>query len=286
MHSEYFAGIAKYDYGSLAARIDATSTAGISFIRFGVDDIPDTSELIDSEGNIHYDNIKSFSAVDYAFLFSFAKMTKINGFRYGANAKIIHRIAGSFAKSWGFGLDLGLRYDFNKWTFGLMCRDVSSTFNAWDYSFNDQMIKVFSITGNEIPKNTLEVTKQSFILGAARKFSILNSHLSILPAIDFDITTDGERNVLLKGKSIGIAPHAGLELGYRNIVFVRGGITNIQKESDMNGNKSRTFQPNLGAGVNIKNILSIDYALTDIGNNSLALYSNIFSLKLNINRKK
>src|SRR5688572_3355730 len=39
MHAEYFAGIAKYDFGGLAAPIDATRTIGFSVIRFAVDDI-------------------------------------------------------------------------------------------------------------------------------------------------------------------------------------------------------------------------------------------------------
>ena len=71
MHSEYFAGIAKYDYGSLATRLDPKSVLAVSVVRFGVDDIPDTSELIDANGNINYDRIQSFSAADYGFLFSY-----------------------------------------------------------------------------------------------------------------------------------------------------------------------------------------------------------------------
>jgi hypothetical protein len=41
---------------------------------------------------------------------------------------------------------------------------------------------------------------------------------------------------------------------------------------------------NIGIGINIKDKLIIDYALTDLGNQSIALYSNIFSLKFNINK--
>src|SRR5690606_6069339 len=37
MHSEYFAGIAKYDYVAFATHIDSQSTIGFSAIRFGVD---------------------------------------------------------------------------------------------------------------------------------------------------------------------------------------------------------------------------------------------------------
>ena len=122
MHSEYFAGIAKYDYAAIGKTIDSSSAASISFIRFGVDDIPNTTELIDAGGNINYDRITTFSAADYAFILSYGRKglprnrqlgassidvvdpnSLVNKFRWGVNAKIIHRQVGSFAASWGFG---------------------------------------------------------------------------------------------------------------------------------------------------------------------------------------
>jgi hypothetical protein len=69
-------------------------------------------------------------------------------------------------------------------------------------------------------------------------------------------------------------------------VFLRGGFGNFQQETNIDGKKRTTFQPNIGVGIVIKKIVAIDYALTDIGNASIALYSNVFSLKVNINRKK
>ncbi|MDH3381935.1 MAG: hypothetical protein OEL54_04475, partial [Flavobacteriaceae bacterium] len=54
MHAEYFAGIAKYDYAAYAFALDDQSAMGISLIRFGVDDILNTTELIDNQGNIDY----------------------------------------------------------------------------------------------------------------------------------------------------------------------------------------------------------------------------------------
>jgi hypothetical protein len=73
MHAEYFAGIAKYDYIGASKRIDSNSVAGISFIRFGVDNIPNTLELVDANGNVDYSRIKSFNAVDAAVLISYAR---------------------------------------------------------------------------------------------------------------------------------------------------------------------------------------------------------------------
>ena len=52
MHSEYFKGIAKYDYLGFSKRLDENSVGGISLIRFGTDDIPNTTQLIDKEGNV------------------------------------------------------------------------------------------------------------------------------------------------------------------------------------------------------------------------------------------
>jgi len=47
MHAEYFAGIAKYDYGGLAYKIDTNQSVAFSYIRFGVDNIMNTTQLID-----------------------------------------------------------------------------------------------------------------------------------------------------------------------------------------------------------------------------------------------
>jgi hypothetical protein len=285
MHSEYFAGIAKYDYGAIAIQIDPNSAGGFSFIRFGVDDIPNTTDLIDAEGNINYDRITTFSAADYGFIFSYArKYPKVEGLNYGANIKVIHRRVGDFARAWGFGLDLGIQYEYKKWRFGLTAKDITSTFNAWSYDLTDVMKETFTRTNNVIPENSLELTLPRVILGAGRRFD-LPKKFSALFDVDIDMTFDGMRNVLIKSSPISIDPHLGLEFGYNDIIFLRGGFGNIQQETDMTNKRKWTFQPNLGVGIVIKKIVFIDYALTDIGNASIALYSNVFSLKFNINKK-
>ena len=91
MHAEYFAGIAKYDYGSFAAKIDSASAFGFSIVRFGVDDIPNTIDLVDQNGNVNYDNITSFAAVDNAFILSYARSLPVEGLTIGGSAKVIYR---------------------------------------------------------------------------------------------------------------------------------------------------------------------------------------------------
>ncbi|HEY0030670.1 MAG TPA: PorV/PorQ family protein [Bacteroidia bacterium] len=283
MHSEYFAGIAKYDYGAFATRLDSSSVLGISLVRFGVDDIPNTTELIDANGNVDYDRITTFSAVDYAFMVSYAKQLKIPGLRLGGSAKVIRRKVGDFAGAWGFGLDAGAQYDYKKWKFAAMARDVTSTFNAWSFNLSEETKQVFLATGNEIPENSVEITLPKLLLGAARKFDFTEK-ISLLAEIDLDATFDGKRNVLIKSKAVSMDPHMGLEASYMNMIFLRGGIGNFQTYTDALGKNIKTFQPNIGVGVKIKSVY-IDYALTDIGDQSVALYSNVFSIKVDINKK-
>ncbi len=286
MHSQYFAGLATYDYGAIAIKADENNHLGFSFIRFGIDDIPDTSELIDAEGNIHYDRIRSFNAADNAFIISYARqIPEYENLQIGANAKIIRRTAGSFASAWGFGLDIGIKYRLNDWNFALVGRDITTTFNAWSYDLDDSMREVFTVTGNEIPISSYELTMPRVILGASREFAIIND-LNLLTSLDIMLTTDGKRNVLIPGDPFSIEPALGMELSYRNIIFLRGGIGNFQRYYLPNEERTISLQPNIGVGINIRDILFIDYALTDVGDNSIALYSNVFSLKLNINRRE
>lgn len=284
MHSEYFAGIAKYDYLGLAHAIDDKSAAGFSVIRFAVDDIPNTTQLIDEEGNVDYERITTFTAADYAFLFSYARKLKVEGLSVGGNFKIIHRKVGEFAKSWGFGIDAGVTYKRNDhWKFGGVVRDATSTFNAWTFSLDETMKEVFDLTGNEIPENGLELTLPRIILGANYRTDIGKKGLYFSGELDLDLTTDGRRNTLLKTGLVSGDPHLGISFGFKQYVALRGGISNMQYIKDFDDTKHLTIQPNIGIGLHIKNIF-LDYAFTDIGDQSTALYSHVISLRLLLNR--
>lgn len=284
MHSEYFAGIAKYDYVGLSHAVDAKSTVGMSFIRFAVDDIPNTTQLIDNEGNVDYDRITTFTAADYALLFSYARKLKIEGLSVGGNFKIIHRKVGDFAKSWGFGIDAGAQYQRNEhWKFGLMARDITSTFNAWIFNLDATTQEVFLNTGNALPQNGLELTLPRIILGTQGKYNLGKKGIFAAGEIDLDITTDGKRNTLLKSSVFSADPHMGVQLGFKSYVVLRMGIGNMQYIKNFDDSKKLTVQPNIGIGINIKNF-SLDYAYTDIGDESTALYSHVISLRLKLNR--
>lgn len=292
MHAQYFAGIANYDYLGFATHIDENSTIGVSAVRFGVDGILNTFELI-QDGQIDYDRVKEFSAVDYGIILSYARKKQLRKYRdvkfgYGINAKIIHRIVGPFAKGTGFGADAGIKLEMPKsgWRIGIMARDITSTFNSWTYTFTDEEEQILAATNNSIPVNSLEVTLPRILFGVAKLFTW--DEISLNAEVNLDLTTDGKRNTLIKTGLASIDPHIGFEGAYElngkdNKLFLRTGINNIQKELNDDGDKKTTLQPSIGVGVQLGKI-SLDYSFTDVGDASSALYSNIFSLKFNISR--
>ena len=86
-----------------------------------------------------------------------------------------------------------------------------------------------------------------------------------------------------------LIPASVLNLGYKNLIFVRGGIYNFQKAladgDTLNQKKVWIYQPSIGVGFKLKNI-GIDYAFTNLANQSNPLYTHIFSLRLNLVKKK
>ena len=286
MHAEYFAGIAKYDYAGVGYRVDDHSSVALSYIRFGVDNIMNTTQLIDAQGNVDYDRISYFSTSDNALLLSYAyAFSKVEGLALGANAKIIYRNIGKFAHAWGFGLDFGLQYHHKGWQAGAMLRDGTSSFNAWSYQLTDEMLETFQRTGNELPENSLELTMPALLLSGAKKVEF-GKGFNATFALGFDCTFDGRRNNLVSTSVMSMDPHFGMEFAYKNIVALRAGLGNFQKEPDFDGKNRTTLQINLGLGVCIKGFATIDYAFTDIGDLSIAQYSHIFSLKLAIDKFK
>lgn len=283
MHNEQFAGIANHEYGSVAFKLSDKSAAAISLIRLGVDGIPNTLYLM-QDGQINHSLIRSFSAVDYAFMGSYATRTKIEGLDLGGNVKIIRRVVGDFGGAWGFGIDLSAAYKRNDWQFAFVGRDVTTTFNAWSFQMSENDKKQLQATGNAIPKGGLELTLPRFTFGMARKFQLNQSKFSVCPELNLDLTTDGQRNVLISSKYINLDPRIGIEIGYNELIYLRGGYGTLQRVIDFTGNKSLNGMPSLGLGIQLKN-LSIDYALGNAFNQGLIGMSNMVSLRLSINRK-
>jgi len=280
MHTEYFQGIAKYDYAAFAKPLDDQSAVAVSFIRFSVDDILNTTQLIDSQGNIDFNRISLFNASDMALHLAYAKHQLLKNFDFGMNAKIVHRRIGDFANSWGFGLDAGFQYQTENYKFGLMLRDITTTFNAWSIDS-----ETFESISNAIPNQnqeepeTLELTKPKAQFGISRLFQF--GH-------DYKLTTEVDLNMrfletndLIATSFISIDPSIGFQLAYDNMVYLRAGVNNFQKQTNFDDSKSLSVEPNFGVGFKYNGI-QIDYALSNIGGASGTLYSNVFSIKVDL----
>jgi hypothetical protein len=281
MHAEYFAGIAQYDYLGFSTPLGNQNRVAVSLIRFGVDDIPDTRFLYDANGAINYNNIQFFNAADYALLLSFARDIS-DKIKLGANAKVIHRNVGKFAQAWGFGLDVGGIYIQKRMTLGLMVRDITTTYNAWTH--NAEMVRdIYSQTNNEVPINSVEITLPKAIASIAYDWK-LGDKFNLLTALDLETTFDGARNTIISSSAISIDPKFGLELGFKQLVFVRGGISNFQYIKDFQGYESLNYMPSAGLGVILNERFQIDYALSDLGDVSESPYSHIFSIKVSLEK--
>ena len=278
MHAEYFASIANYDYIAFAKPLDHLSTIGLSVIRFGVDDILNTTQLIDDQGTIDFNRISLFSTADYAVTFSYARKLPLDGLNLGANAKVVRRIIGDFASSWGFGIDAGIQWKKGDWNIGIVARDITTTVNAW--SIDEEQFATISdaVEGQnqELPEST-EITIPKLQMGIGRTW-LYHHDYTFRGEVDLNVRF-AQTNDLISSSAVSITPAMGFEFGYNELVYVRTGLGNFQQITQIDNSTNLGFQPNIGVGFKYKGI-HIDYALTDIGDQSAALYSNVFSLKL------
>jgi hypothetical protein len=281
MHANYFSGLATYNYAGAGFRFNHENACGISFVRFGVQGIPNTLELIDNTGNVNYDKLRSFNDVSSGVLFSYGRQTYNESCKFGITGKIIRRKVGKFASAWGFGADVGVQKHVKTWHFGIVARDVTTTINTWNYNA-DALRTGFTLANNTIPQRSIEIAlpRYTFAIGKEQQ---LRNLLSMTVEINADLTTDGKRNTVYNNGKYSIDPKMGVEFNYASRFYLRTGVANIQTDTDENNQIRRTTQPSLGVGISLKN-LTFDYALINVGNVSQTYYSNIVSLKLDFGK--
>lgn len=295
MHAEYFAGNAKYDFGSIAAPLkDRNRVIGCSIMRFATDDIPYTLDYVQPDGSFDESKLKSISAGDYAFIISYAQKCRL--FRnpkiktsFGINTKIIYRHIGTMANAWGGGVDAGLQIRGKRWQTGIMMKDITTTYTTWSFNLTERERQIFFQTGNEIPVKSYEVMKPRLNAGFAYHLLRPGKKVQLMVELNTDITTDGRRNTLISSGSISIDPHAGLELSLGKVVCLRAGISNIQKVKDDRDTTNQAsftlLQPSVGAGVQL-GALMIDYAFTTLQTQRNPLFSHIVSVRFDYSRPK
>jgi hypothetical protein len=279
MHASYFGGLAAFDHLGVSKKLNDRTVLAVNVIRLGVDNIYNTTQLIDNQGNIDYSQLQTFNSADYALIGSIGKPTRIAHLSMGFSAKVIYRHIGDFAKAYGFGFDAGLQYRPNKhWSAGLSLRDATSTFSAWTYNLSPEMQATLLETNNALPQNGIEQMLPRVVLGIAGKLPLKNEKYEIGGQLNAEITTDGPRNTLLSGAVFSLDPRAGVYLNYDHKLVLRTGVSQFQFYQDFDQQRKIGLQPHLGAGVVLQN-WTIDYAFTRLGLGGEGYFTHLFSLK-------
>jgi hypothetical protein len=236
MHAEQFGGLINHDYGAVAIPFGVSASLGVSVVRVGVDDIPDTRNAgVDVNGNLTYDlsqfsrtdpnRVTYFNAADWAFYLTYAKKHS-EQFSYGANLKFIRRDLGDHGAT-GVGFDIGLWYSpLENLVLGANVQDVTTTLLAWD-------------TGrNELVSPTLKV-------GSAYFIDALGGRLA--PAVDCDLRFENRRSASMAHVGpVSLDLHLGGEFQFKQLVALRIGYSDVK-------------QLTLGAGLRLPR-LTIDYS--------------------------
>lgn len=283
MHAEYFESIAKYDYIAYAKSLDNKGGVfAVSIVRLGVDNILNTTQLIDPEGNIDYDKITSFSQSDYAALISYAFHPGDNQkLDIGVNAKLVYRNVGKFASGYGFGFDIGAIYHSdNGWNYGAVLKDATTTVNFWTVNQKELSTIVNGEEFNPAPKDKLEITMPKLNFGMSRNFEI-SRDLELMPEAGINVDF-AKTAALISTDFASITPYVGAELKFQDMIFVRVGLNRFQNVTDIENLKRKiSFQPSGGIGIKYQG-LTLDYAITNSGIGGSNFFSNFFSLKLDM----
>jgi hypothetical protein len=247
MHAEQFGSIVQYDFLSYAMPLGGTGRPrqglGVSLLRLGVNDIPDTRGLaiLDQNGNGVFDYPEDRLLVDesrfvfdsdndVALLLSYAREAR-PGLSLGGSLKVVRQWMGDSLRSNGFGLDLAaLWLGPRGWSAGAIVRDASTTRILWN-------------TG------TSEFVAPSLRLGGAKASSFRNRRHVVTAALDVQIGFSDER--LASQAHLGALTfdfHPGLEYWLERKLALRVGM------------EARNFSA--GAGVRLRKF-GLDYAYLD-----------------------
>ncbi|MFQ5584172.1 MAG: PorV/PorQ family protein [Calditrichia bacterium] len=233
MHTWQFSNLISYDYIGFTKPLSPNKNFAVSLIRLGADDIKDSRNAKIGNGDdwrVDPSLIKNFNAADYVLLLSLAKRQS-ERFSWGLNFKLIRRNLAE-ANATGIGFDGGLLFKLNnKWRIGTSFRNITTTLIAWS-------------TGEK------ELVSPTILVGTSYKvlFPGLNSY--IIPTFDLAFRTESYPQLNSGFNSSGIIDgNLGGEFGYREVLFVRGGVDELQRL-------------NFGLGIKIPH-LNIDYAYTN-----------------------
>ncbi len=277
MHAAYFKNQAQLDYAAYAKKIDENASASVSLMRFGVDNIMNTTRLIDENGNVDYNRITYFSVADYALTLSYARKNVYKNLNAGVNIKLIYRHIGDFAEAFGFGFDIGLQYRLKSWQFGFVIKDATTTHTFW--SFNEERLQEIrdAVQGlNQTRPDKHEMNLPMVQTGIMRKFRIRKDY-----GLAVELGAQAyfyEREALIRSAGWSLEPGLGVQGDFKEKIFLRTGINNIYR-TEIFGEKLWRFNPTAGVGIRF-HYLHLDYAFT--GFIETGLQAHVFSVILDL----
>ena len=86
----------------------------------------------------------------------------------------------------------------------------------------------------------------------------------------------------MPGETLSADLAFGLEVDYKEAVYLRAGVDQFQKETNFDGTESTLSRPSLGLGLRL-GAFRVDYAYTDLGD-ARNTYSHVISLVLNLKK--
>ncbi|MCR5454666.1 MAG: hypothetical protein K6F33_06740 [Bacteroidales bacterium] len=257
MHNRYMGGMATQNMIAAACQTDSLTTFGASLLRVGVNDIQNTLHLFDADGTMNYNNISYFSVADYALYFSVGRQLKrIPALTIGGNVKLIYRHEGEFANAYGFGIDLAAKYSWHQLSCAAVLKDATTTFDFWSVN-ESKFDSAYLATGNSVPESRLEQRSPSLVLSVAYRMQRGDFGAAAMAALRsyFGYNTQ----YVVHSDFASVDPALGLELSYKDIVMVRGGVSDFQHDNSLTISHKTSARPSVGAGLRLYGF-RIDYA--------------------------
>ncbi len=251
MHSERFGNLIDRDFASFTQPVDwnilggTQSGVGITVIRLGVNDIPFTDHLADQldrngDGTVDeaelvglfdlQDQIIYKSDQELALMLSYGEV--VGSWQVGASLKFIRQSVGRFS-SLGIGADVAVLRPrvWRRLDFGVKFQDLTTTYLSWSTGRNEL------ITPAVVPA-----------LAWRQPLPEWNMDYTLAATLESRFDRRGEADQIHSG-AFSANGHLGLEVGFSQKVFLRGGFDSGFGSGDLTA----------GAGFRLQR-LTVDYA--------------------------
>lgn len=123
-----------------------------------VSDIPYTVQLKNDSGIVDYSRVSSFTNLHSAFQFHYAQaIPRTKNLFIGTTAQLLYFKYGNFANAIGLVIDAGISGNLDWANWQVSVHDITSSPVFWTYQFSEEDLQVFESTGNDLPKNGIDV---------------------------------------------------------------------------------------------------------------------------------